>query len=77
LTPQNIIISFTVGQVRSISLGINDDPWPQDVPDPKHLRNAAHALVIGWEGLGKKARIRRQKEFANLAFQFVHPDPIH
>jgi hypothetical protein len=76
MTSENVIISFTAGQVRSISLGINDDPWPQDVPDPKHPRNAAHALVIGWEELGKKARIRRQKDFANLAFQFVHPESI-
>jgi hypothetical protein len=73
VTQGNIIVSFTAAQVRSISLGIKKDAWPQDVPDPEHPRNAAHALVIGWAGLGKKARIRRQKEFAELSLKFVHP----
>lgn len=73
VSTQNMIIGFTVEAVRSLSLDIRDDPWPQDIPDPKHPRNAAHALIVGWEGLGTNARIRLQKRFAKLPFDFVHP----
>lgn len=73
LSAHNVIVSFTVGDVRSLSMGVKDDAWPPDVPNPKHPRNAAHALIVGWEELGKNARIRKQKEFAKLAFNFVYP----
>jgi hypothetical protein len=74
VSPGNVVISFTVAQVRSISLGIKNDFWPQDVPD--HPRNSSHALVIGWGGLEGKARVRRQKQFAELTFQFVYPETV-
>jgi hypothetical protein len=66
VTAENVIVGFSVGDVRSLSLGVRDDAWPQDVPDPKHPRYAAHALIIGLEAVSKNARIRCQKQLAEL-----------
>jgi hypothetical protein len=62
----NVIISLNVGDIRSRELGIRDDANPPDVMDPEHPRHKAHALVVGWDGLGKKARIRRQQALARM-----------
>lgn len=69
----NYILSFTAAQARSISLGIKNDAWPEGIADADHPRNAAHALIVGLEKLGKKEKIRRQKEFSRLDFRFVYP----
>ena len=62
LRPDDIVVGFTVADVRQLRLGVKDDPWPKNVPDPDHPRYAAHALIVGWEGLGRQARIKRQKK---------------
>lgn len=73
VSPENVVVGFTVSDVRSIRLGVRDDPWPQDVPDPAHPRNAAHALIVGLNQLSKSARIKRQRKLAHVAsMKFVH-----
>ncbi len=70
--PQNVIVSVTVAEVRSIeALDVCDDPWPKDIPDAEHPRNGAHALIVGWTG-GRKIRHRLQVRLAELAV-FEHP----
>lgn len=71
--PQNLVVGFTVADVRSISLGVMDDPWPKDVRDPDHPRYGAHALILGLNGLSKSARIKQQRRLATLpSMKFVH-----
>lgn len=65
--PLNLIASVEVGDLRSITLGVRDDPWPADIDEPDHPRNAAHALIKGLEALGKNPRRRRQKQLVALA----------
>lgn len=64
--PWNLVVSVDVGDIRSIALGVHDDPWPFDVDEPEHPRNGAHALITGLQHLGKKARRRRQQELVGL-----------
>jgi hypothetical protein len=72
--PGNLIVSLSVGDVRSIWLGVRDDKWPADVPDPEHPRNAAHALIIGAETLGKHEQKRRLRELVAVpSLTFVYP----
>jgi len=67
-------VSIPVADVLSIPLGAQPDPWPSDIPDPEHPRNAAHALIVGWEGLTKSARKERQRALASLpSLRFVFP----
>jgi hypothetical protein len=72
----NVVVSVSVGDVRAIvPLDIRDDPWPRDIADPDHPRNVAHALIVGWEGLGKGDRIRRQRAIAMApSLRFVSLD---
>jgi hypothetical protein len=70
----NLIVSLTCSEVRSIDLDVKGDPWPTDVDDPKHPRNAAHALITGWEGLGTKQRLRRQRALVRLPSVAFVPD---
>ncbi|GGO47560.1 hypothetical protein [Streptomyces lasiicapitis] len=60
--------------VRDQDLDVISDAWPQDVPDPGHLRNAAHALIVGWEGLGRKQVDKKAKALARLASCVHHPE---
>lgn len=72
----NLVVRLTCSDVRSIELDVRSDPWPNDVDDPKHPRNAAHALITGWEGLGTKQRLRRQRALVRLpSLAFVSEDP--
>jgi hypothetical protein len=64
--PGHVVFGVSAGDVRSIKLGVRDDPWPGDVPDPGHSRHGAHALVIGWAGLTRGERGRRARELARL-----------
>jgi hypothetical protein len=64
--PWNLVVSVDVGDIRSLQLGACDDPWPPDVDEREHPRNAAHALITGLEDLGKKERRRRQRELVAL-----------
>lgn len=71
----NLVVSVGVADVRSVTpLDVRDDPWPGDVPDPTHARNAAHALVVGWTGLSKSQRRERQLALVNApSLTFVYP----
>ena len=73
--PQNLVVALPVGAVRSIRpLGVRDDPWPTRIPDEDHPRNAAHALINGWDGLSTSERRRRQKALAELpSLEFIYP----
>lgn len=72
--PLNLVVSVEVGDVRTISLGVRDDPWPPDIDEPGHPRNAAHALITGWDDLGRSERRRRQKALTQLpSVRFVFP----
>lgn len=67
--PSNLVASVLTAELRSEEMGLDvvPDPWPQDTDDADHPRNAAHALVTGFEGLGKNARRRRQQALVALA----------
>jgi hypothetical protein len=66
IKPENLVAGVVVGDVRSLALGVVNDPWPPDVPEPDHPRNGAHSLVTGLGSLGKGERIRRQREIVKL-----------
>ena len=73
-TPINLVVRMACSDVRSIELDVMSDPWPSDVDDPTHPRNAAHALITGWEGLGTKERLRRQRALVRLPSVAFVPD---
>jgi hypothetical protein len=49
----DVVVGFTAGEARRLTLGVRPDPWPPDTPDSGHPRNAAHALVVGWPAAAK------------------------
>lgn len=72
--PWNVVVALGVGDVRAVPLGVRDDPWPDDIDEPEHPRNAAHALITGWQGLGKNERRRRQRALAEApSLRLVYP----
>jgi hypothetical protein len=62
-----LIATIRVGQVRQESLGVRDDSWPPEVPDPSHPKWEAHALIVGFEGLSKNERIRKQRQLGRVS----------
>jgi hypothetical protein len=73
--PENVIVGFVTREARAVRptvgndatpLDVIPDPWPRDVPDAVHRRNEAHALITGWEGLGKNVRLRAQRALSTL-----------
>lgn len=60
--PQNVIISVTAGTVREVRLGVRPDPWPPD--SDGHPRDAAHALVVNPDSMGKKQLLRARRSLA-------------
>jgi hypothetical protein len=62
-----LIASIKVGQVRQGEMGVRDDPWPPNVPDPTHFKWESHALIVGFKGLSKTERIRKQRLLASQA----------
>lgn len=64
--PLNQLVRMLCLEIRGIGLVVRSDPWPPNSDDPAHHRNAAHALIVGWQGLGKNERLRRQRELARL-----------
>jgi hypothetical protein len=84
MTPTNVIVGMSTEDVRNVNiadsgqttpLDVIPDPWPSDVQDPTHLRNSAHALIVGWDGLSKKQRLRGQRALARLDSLFwAHPE---
>lgn len=72
LRPSDIVVGFSVRDIRNLSLGIRDDAWPTDVEDSNHSRYAAHSLIVGWMSLSNRERIRRQKGLATApSIEFV------
>lgn len=65
--PEQSLVSFTVGHLRGINLGIKFDPWPQDVPDPDDPCNVAHSLIVGLNALTTNPRIKRQRALARVS----------
>lgn len=62
--PSNVIVSVDVGDVRSLNLGVRDNPWPAG--SDGHPRDAAHALVTGLNELGSKPQLRCRRHLAKL-----------
>jgi hypothetical protein len=71
-TPLNVVVGVQVKDLRDIELDVRDDPWPSDIDEAEHPRNAAHALITGLETLGKNQRRRKQKALVALpSIRFV------
>jgi hypothetical protein len=67
VTNSQLIVSLEVADVRTLAhLDVTPDPWPADIPDPTHARNAAHALIVGWGELSKNQRLTVQRALACL-----------
>ncbi len=72
--PFNLLVRVPADSVRSIpGLSVVGDPWPDDIPDPDHPRNAAHALIKGVEA-GIDKRTRRDRRDALVAL--LRPENI-
>jgi hypothetical protein len=63
---EHIVFGVTVGDVRSLKLGVRDDEWPPDIPDPDHPRNRSHALVVGWDDMSRGEINRCAKKLTRL-----------
>lgn len=74
-SPENLVVGVTVADVRSIHLGVRDDIWPPDgIPHMAEPWQAAHALIVGLELLGKNERRRRQQALVRLpSITFTYP----
>lgn len=75
VAPSNLVVRLTVGDVRAAPpLDVRNDLWPTDVPDPRHPRNGAHALIVGWDGLGKNPRKAAQRALVEApSLSFIYP----
>jgi hypothetical protein len=63
----------TVADVRAEGLGVALDAWPEKTDDPAHLRNAAHALVIGFRSLSKGQRKLKQRALIKKCKILIYP----
>jgi hypothetical protein len=63
---EHIVFGMDTGDVRAIKLGVRDDAWPTGIFDQEHPRNAAHALIVGWEGMTRGEIKRRARALAKL-----------
>lgn len=75
VAPSNLVVRLTVADVRAVTpLDVQNDLWPTDVPDPGHPRNGAHALIVGWDGLGRNPRRAAQRALAEApSLSFIYP----
>jgi hypothetical protein len=71
----NLVVGLKVGEVRAVQpLDVQDDAWPPDINESDHPRNAAHALITGWDGLTRGERRQRQQALTKVpSLQFVYP----
>lgn len=67
----DVVVGCTAGEVRRLGLGVRPDPWPPDIPDSRHPRNVAHALVVGWP-TAAKARKSLQRALVQHCDASVH-----
>lgn len=72
--PESGVLSLTVGDVRAEELGVAPDAWPEDTDNPTHLRNAAHALVVGFRSLSKSQL--KLKQYALIGKCQILIDPL-
>jgi hypothetical protein len=72
--PESGVLSLTVGDVRAEVLGVAPDAWPKGTDDPTHLRNAAHALVVGFRSLSKSQL--KVKQYALIGKCQILIDPL-
>lgn len=63
------VVALEVGAIRSLGLGVTADPNPAD---SDHPCDPAHALVRYPDGLGKRARLRLQRELKAIAQLLPH-----
>jgi hypothetical protein len=74
IEPMNAVAALSARAIRANHLGIVRDPNPPDVPDPEHLRHAAHCLAKGWEHCkNKKDEHKRRKALASASTLVVDP----
>lgn len=71
----NLVVRLAVADVRAVPpLDVRNDLWPTGVPDPGHPRNGAHALIVGWGGLGRNRRRAAQVALVSApSLRFVYP----
>jgi hypothetical protein len=67
VAPQNLVVSVTAAEARTVHLGVRPDPWPAG--HDGHIRNAAHALIVNPSSLGDK-KLRTARRFLAAAAQF-------
>ncbi|MFI6282095.1 hypothetical protein [Streptomyces sp. NPDC050988] len=72
--PHDSIWELEAKTVRDQELEVVPDPWPPGVPDSEHARHAAHALIVGWQGLSQKQVGRKARDLARLASCVHHPE---
>src|SRR5262249_31216635 len=72
-SPLNAVAALAAWVPRAHELGIRRDPWPADIIDPEHPRNAAHALIVGWNNFSNKARHRIRRELSQAATLIIDP----
>ncbi|NEC47527.1 hypothetical protein G3I18_02850 [Actinospica acidiphila] len=71
--PQNSVWELEAKKIREQELDVIPDAWPQGIPNPNHPRNAAHALIVGWDDLSRKQVDKKAKALARLASCVFHP----
>lgn len=72
--PYNAVAAIPGSEPPKRGLRTEPDPWPEDAPEPEHLRNAAHAVINGIDALAKSAQKQLARDFAKIA-RLVHPGP--
>ncbi|WP_406353180.1 hypothetical protein [Streptomyces sp. NBC_00658] len=71
--PHDSIWELEAKSVRDQELEVIPDPWPSDVPEPEHPRNAAHALIVGWRGLSQNQVSKKAGVLARQASCVYQP----
>ena len=72
-TPNEVLLRFAAARVRAVEgLDVLGDPWPQDVPEPEHPRNGAHALISALPPNQLRGAHRRLRdELLNVPMELV------
>jgi hypothetical protein len=73
--PESGVLSLLVGDVRDEKLGVVRDPWPKHAGDQDHPRNAAHALIVGFQSLSKSQLRLKQSALVKKCKILIDPLP--
>jgi hypothetical protein len=65
--PHNAVASIPGSEPPRRGLTTEPDPWPDDVPEPEHPRNAAHALIMGIADMAPNKQRQLARDFAGIA----------